>query len=152
MDARERAVRYLNLRMATCHQMRDYLKRKGHEDKEIDPLIEELKEYGYLDDLKYSRLFIESGFEKGRGIYRIRRELRQKGVDEETITAAEDELESLPDEYEMAMEIAARALENVETSEMDRMELEALKGKVARRLAGRGFSPSVIYSVIGKLL
>ena len=58
MDIRSRALRYLNDRMCSAHQMKDYLRRKGYEDEEIDPVIEELKEYHYIDDLKYASAFM----------------------------------------------------------------------------------------------
>ena len=151
MDARDRAIRYLYARMCTCQQMKDYLKRKGHDAEEVDPLVDELMEYGYLDDLKYAQLFIEAGFEKGRGLDRIRRELRQKGVDGETIEQAENSIEHMPDELETALGIAERFLENIDRSQMDRKEIEKLKARLARRLAGRGYSSAVIYSIIGKL-
>lgn len=151
MDAKERAIWYLNSRMATCGQMRQYLRRKGYEDDEIDPVIEELKEYGYLDDLKYSRLFIEAGFEKGRGIDRIRRELRGKGVENDIIALAEEEIEK-PDEFQMALEIGERIMENIDANELEYEEKEKIKARIARRLAARGYSPDVIYRVIGRLL
>ena len=152
MDAKDRALRYLNQRMCSAHQMRDYLRRKGHEDDEIDPLIEELSEYGYLDDRRYAIAFIESGYEKGRGIARIRRELRQKGVDPEVIAFAEGEVEETPDEFSMALVIGEKIVETVDMEGMDYQDKEKLKAKVARRLAGRGFSPDVIYRVANRLV
>lgn len=152
MEARDRAIRYLNARMCSCAQMKDYLRRKGHEEEEIGPVIDELKEYNYLDDLKYARAFIQAGYEKGRGIGRIRRELAQKGVSPEIIAFAEEEIEDVPDEFEMALEIGKSILEPLDTDGLEWKEREALKGRVARRLATRGFSTDVIYRVIGKLL
>ena len=152
MDARDRALRYLNARTCTCHQMKEYLRRKGYEDEEIDPVIEELREYHYLDDLKYASAFIEAGYEKGRGIGRMRRELREKGVDAGTIAFAEENLEDRPDEYEMAMDLAKNMIAGTDTEDMDWTEREKLKAKVARRLAGRGFSGEIIYRIIGRLL
>ena len=151
MDAKSRALRYLNDRMCSAHQMKDYLRRKGYEDEEIDPVIEELKEYHYIDDLKYASAFMEAGFEKGRGIGRIKRELRAKGVDPETIAFAEEALENIPDEKEVAMKLGRSLVENIDIESLDRKEKEALKGKIARRLASRGFSTDTIYSVIGRL-
>ena len=151
MDARNRALNYLNARMCSCSSMRDYLRRKGHDDEEIEPLIEELKEYHYLDDERYAIAFMEAGFEKGRGIERIRRELRQKGVDADTIAFAEDSVD-IPDEFETALQIGEKAVEGIEITSLDYEEREKLKARIARRLAGRGYSSDVIYRVIGKLI
>ena len=151
MDAKSRALRYLNDRMCSAHQMKDYLRRKGYEDEEIDPVIEELKEYHYIDDFKYASAFIEASLEKGRGMGRIRRELRVRGVDTETIAFAEGALENIPDEKEVAMELGKSLVDNIDMESLDRKEKEVLKGKIARRLASRGFSTDTVYSVIGRL-
>ena len=52
----------------------------------------------------------------------------------------------------MALEIGKSILEPMDTDGLEWKEREALKGRVARRLATRGFSTDVIYRVIGKLL
>ncbi len=152
MDARDRALRYLNARMCSCEQMRSYLLRKGHEEEEIEPVIAELLEYHYLDDLRYAEVMIRSGFDKGRGIRRIRSDLRAKGVSPEIIAEAEEAMEETPDEYAMAEEIARSILSGIDSSEMDYREKEKLKARIARRLAGRGFSTEIIYRVIGRLV
>ena len=152
MDARDRALKYLGARMCSAHKLKEYLKGKGYEEDEIDKVIAELKEYHYVDDLAYAKTFIEAGYEKGRGIARIRRELKEKGVDAETIAFAEESVEDPPDEKEMALELAKTVVEGIDTDSMEWKEKEALKERVARRLASRGFDAGTIYDVIGRVI
>ena len=80
-DARERAAAYLNIKPRTKMQVIRYLKSKGYEEDEINDAVTELEEYRYIDDFSFSVMYFQYGFEKGRGIMRIKRELAEKGVD-----------------------------------------------------------------------
>jgi len=152
MDARDRALRYLNARVSSVGQMREYLRRKGYDEEEIGETIRQLLEYGYLDDRKYAALFMESGLEKGRGMLRIRRELKQKGVADEVIDEAAESLDEIPDEFGVAFAQARAMLSGVDFGQMDYAEREKQKARIARRLAGKGFSSETIYRVIGRIV
>ena len=152
MDVRERAVSYLNIKPRTKVQVIKYLRSKGFEDEEIKEAVDELEEYHYIDDLNYSIMYFEYGFEKGRGLIRIKRELEEKGVPSDIIAAAYDELESVPDQYETAADIAKGMLNGLDTEAMEYDEKRKLKAKIGRRLASRGFSMDVVYKVINDLI
>ena len=147
MDAMGRAVNYLNIKPRTRAQVEKYLISKGYESSEIEKVIDELQEYSYIDDRNFARLYFELGFEKGRGLSRIKRELAEKGVDRETIEAAYEELENVPDPYEMAMAIAEPIARDYNTDEMTYEEKTKLQAKILRRLATRGYSGDVAYKV-----
>lgn len=151
MDVRDRAAAYLSLKPCSSEQMRRYLKRKGYGDEEIETTIAELEEYHYLDDLQYAVMYFEAGFEKGRGLMRIRNELRERGVSRHTIEDAEASLEEIPDEREAALQLALQIKGDTDTEEMDRRELERFRAKIARRLAGRGYPAQVVYDVIRRI-
>lgn len=152
MDVRERAVSYLNIKPRTKVQVIKYLRSKGFEDEEIKEAVDELEEYHYIDDLNYSIMYFEYGFEKGRGLIRIKRELEEKGVSADIIEAAYDELESVPDQYETAADIAKGMLNGADTEALQYDEKRKLKAKIGRRLASRGFSMEVVYKVINDLI
>lgn len=122
MDIRERAVNYLNIKPRTRQQVIIYLQKKGFEENDILEVVKELEEYHYIDDLNYSRMYFEYGFDKGRGILRIKRELAEKGVGSDIIEIAYDELESVPDQYEAASEIANSMLVGV--GDIENMEYD----------------------------
>ncbi len=73
-----------------------HLKDKGFSENEILETVDELEQYHYIDDLAYSRMYFEYGFQKGRGRMRIRRELAEKGVAADVIEIAFEELERDP--------------------------------------------------------
>ena len=148
MDALEKATAYLNRAPHTEKEVIDYLLRKGYEQGESEAAAADLKAYGFIDDLSYAKLYFEYGFEKGRGRDRIARELAGKGVSRDVIDQAYSELEETPDEYEMALTLAAQIVqENGGVSdEMSYTDRQKLQAKIVRRLSSRGFSGSVCYS------
>ena len=155
MDVRERAVYYLNIKPRTAAQVRTYLLNKGFDAGEIEETIRELKEYHYLDDLEFARQYLQYGFEKGRGLLRIKRELTEKGVSAEVIRSACDELEDeeeLPDQRQMALDIAEQMICGIDPESLDNQEKQKLQAKIGRRLASRGFSSDVVYSVIRQVV
>lgn len=152
MDVREKAVSYLNSRPRTRQEVIRHLKDKGFTEDEILETVDELQQYHYIDDLAYSRMYFEYGFEKGRGRARIRRELAEKGVPSNVIEIAYDELEDIPDEFETALAIAESTIRGIDPEELEYTEKRKLEGKIGRKLAGRGFSMDTIRKVVSRLL
>ncbi len=148
MDALEKATAYLSRKPHTEKEVQEYLQRKGYEPDESAQAVSELKEYGYLDDLAYAKLYFEYGFEKGRGKDRISRELAAKGVTRDVIKQAYGELDEKPDEQEMALRLAAQVVRESGglSDEMTYEDKQKLQAKIVRRLAARGFSGSVCYT------
>lgn len=149
MNALEKATAYLNLKPHTAKEVFDYLLRKGYEADESEAAVKQLSEYGYIDDHAYAKMYFEYGFEKGRGKGRIIRELAGKGIQKEIIDQAYGELDDKPDEQEMARDIALQIVSEsgADQSEMTYEEKQKLQARIVRRLASRGFSGSVCYSV-----
>ena len=150
--AAEKAVSYINIKPRTGQQVKKYLKDKGYEEDIISEVVEQLKEYRYIDDMEFALLYFRYGFEKGRGVSRIRRELSEKGVSSEIIDIAYEELEEIPDQLEMAMEIGRNVITGIDLENMDFDAKRKLQAKLGRRLMSRGFSSDVVYKVIGKLI
>lgn len=150
--AMAKAVAYIDVKPRTKRQVVQYLRKKEFDGDVIQQVIAELEEYHYIDDFDYSVLYFQYGFEKGRGVGRIRRELMEKGVGTDIIDMAYEELEDVPDQAEMAMSIAASMIDGLDVETMEYDEKRKLQGKIGRRLAGRGFSSDVIYQVINRLV
>ena len=151
MTANEKAASYLARSSRTEKEVRLYLKRKGFDEAEIAPVIDEFKEYGYINDRKYCRLFFRYGMEKGWGKYRIFMELEKKGIPKQISEMEfEDYLyeNSLPDDYEYtkALEIAEKILRD---SEINCGYLpDRLKGRIMRRLNSYGYERQTIYKAV----
>lgn len=150
--AAERAASYINIKPRTEWQVKKYLRDKGYEDDVISEVVDQLKEYRYINDLEYSTMYFRYGFDKGRGVSRIKRELSEKGVSSEIIDIAYEELEEIPDQLEMAMEIGLNVIAGIDLEKLDFDAKRKLQAKIGRRIMSRGFSSDVVYKVIGRLM
>lgn len=151
MNALDKAVSYLNIKPRTKAQVEAYLRKNEYNEDEIIHALSELEQYHYLDDLEYSRLYFEQGFEKGRGTARIRRELEEKGVSREIISDAYEMLENVPDPYEMAYDIGKKTIESLEIPG-DYQQRQKLQAKIVRKLDSRGFSGEIAYKAAKELI
>ena len=149
MDTRKRsafdeAARYLSNRMRTVSEMRTHLLEKEYEREEIEEVIRDFLSMNYLNDETYAKLFFERGYEKKRGVRRLKRELAERGVPDDVIqNAYEDFLyENGIDEYGTALGIAR--LEAAECREVTEKDL----ARIARRLANLGYANSDIYRIL----
>lgn len=149
--AAERAVAYINIKPRTAFQVRKYLREKGFDSDVIDAVVKQLEEYHYIDDMEYAMMYFRYGFEKGRGIVRIKRELDEKGVAADVIEMAYDELEDVPDQTDAAMQIAKNMISGMALDDMDYDEKRKLQAKIGRRLMSRGFSSDIVYKVINRM-
>lgn len=83
------AYAYLNRRERTVAEVRARLERAEVGGAEIDAVISELLELGYLDDARYARVFTQDKRAlEAWGSERIARSLRERGVERELIEAA----------------------------------------------------------------
>ncbi|MGN1144794.1 MAG: regulatory protein RecX [Anaerovoracaceae bacterium] len=145
VNAFDKAAAYLAAQPRTQWEVRKYLKQKEYDPSEIDDAVEQLLEYGYLDDLEYCWSYIRVAAEKGKGQKKIRQELEARGIGRETMEEALPEL----DEKKRALEVAVK-MARQQLSEGKALD-EKFLARAARRLAGLGYTTDVIYFVIGKL-
>ncbi len=98
------AYRYLNRRDRTVSEMQRHLQARGCGPEEIEAAIGTLAEQGYLDDVRYARLFAEDKRELEQwGSERIERALLERGIDRELVRQA---LASGVSESELARAVA----------------------------------------------
>jgi regulatory protein len=145
MDIRDIAAKYLTSRARSTGEMRNHLKRKGFTETEIDQVITEFLDYGYLDDEDYCRQYIKYAFSKGKGPLRVKQELAEKGISRDTIAFALEDYEMEESDLDRAM---AQARKTVAGKPVD----EKMKGRVGRRLVSLGYSTEIAYKVIGILM
>lgn len=154
MNINEAALRYLTNRSRTEGEMRKHLKAKGFDDEEIKETIEELKTFRYIDDSRYCGEYFRYAFGKGKGKRKVFSELREKGVDSETIEIAFEDYEAEEglDERARAFEEAEKVLRlaNIDVEAGDEVT-EKVLARIGRKLQSKGYDSGVIYSVIGEL-
>ena len=148
--AMDLASRYLSYKPRTRKELCAHLREKGIDEENISLCADLLEEYHLLDDLQYSRMYIESMMDRGRGMMRIQRELNQKGISREIIEESLEMMEEMPSEDDMALQQAEDAVRGEDIAAMDYRQRERLKGRIARRLAGRGFRTEAIYQAVAK--
>jgi regulatory protein len=82
---RGRALEWLMNRPHSEREFRDYLYRKKAEPEQIDGLVNEFTEKGYLDNVKFAAWFTELQGRRGKSDRAIRAELFKKGIGREII-------------------------------------------------------------------
>jgi len=98
-SAKEAALNLLSYRIRTKKELIGRLQIKGFDTEPIDEAIKELEAMGLVNDLEFARVWLR---EKGSsyGSWRIKNELRKKGIVKDTIERVLEELK--PDEFEVA--------------------------------------------------
>ncbi len=85
LEIYESSLRYLDIKMRLEKELTKYLKNK-FDSKSIDKVIIRLKKEGYIDDSKYVKSYINDKLNLSNdGPYKIKRDLINKGIDEELI-------------------------------------------------------------------
>lgn len=118
---KSRIVRNLLLRLKTEKEVRDKYSRYDDSDLYLERAIEEIKEYGYIDDEKYARLYIQDAIilEKRNSIFELKQKLIQKGVSSNYIYQAISENEEELNELEQ--KVIKKILYNKRKKEEDKV-------------------------------
>lgn len=127
----------------TVKEARDRLYEKGFHKDAVEYAINTVSSYGYLNDEEYAKNFVENSA-RTKGGYRLRRELQQKGIDEEDMIDALAELDENT-EYESAKALAKKYLKGKNLKD------EKVREKIFRYLVSRGYSYDTIKKVIRAL-
>ncbi|WP_345362497.1 regulatory protein RecX [Actinoallomurus liliacearum] len=145
--AREICLRQLSFAPKTRAQLADALRRKGVPDDVAERVLGRYSEVGLIDDAAFARAWVESRH-AGRGLGRraLAAELRRRGVADETVSEAMEDLG--PEQEEAAArELVARRLPG--TRGLDPVKrTRRLMGMLARK----GYSGGLAYRVVREAL
>jgi regulatory protein len=146
-DSRERAYQqamlFLSYRARSEKEIRQNLKKHEYAEGVIEDSLERLRKAGLANDNEFARAWVEN-----RNIFRPRSkkalalELRQKGLDDETIQASLSAVDEDALAYETGLKRATR-LKGLERSEF--------RKKLSEFLLRRGFSYSVAASAVSRV-
>lgn len=141
------ALRIIERAYKTEKEMRKRLSEKGYEQEEIDEAVNFLKEYKFIDDDSYVKLYIKEKI-KSYGSQKIKYSLINKGISKEVI---EEELSNIESEEmkETALCLAEKKYKNLSKSEKDKFKLY---NKICRYLISRGYEYDMAKSVTNKVL
>lgn len=147
----QKIYRLFNIRQRSEKEIRDYLKFKRKlkiSQKIIDDLIEILKSQGLINDLEFTKAWIESRSKK-YGVNRIKQELFRKGIDREII----EEVTSGQRAHEgegYSNEVAQKLLEK-KIERWKNLKPMEFRKKAYEFLLRRGFEYEVVKSVVEKI-
>jgi regulatory protein len=141
--AREICLRHLAVRPRTRAELAVALRRGGIDDEVADGVLDRYDEVGLIDDAAFARAWVATRHH-GRGLARraLASELRQRGVDSDTVAEAVDELDA-------GTEAAtARALVDRKLRTTGRAEPEAVFRRLVGMLARKGYPPGLAIRVV----
>ncbi|OGF52727.1 MAG: hypothetical protein A2Z21_08075 [Candidatus Fraserbacteria bacterium RBG_16_55_9] len=137
-QAREHILRLLSFRPRSIHETRSRLKRAGYPSSAIQQVIQEAEERGWLDDASFAKLWVQDRLAtKPKGRAQLKSELRAKGVTDELIEQALNEVEI--DERQIIQQLIEQQKTRYRGD--DRIARER---KLYAYLRRRGFSPEAI--------
>ncbi len=142
--AKAKAFDIVGRKMVTERELRTKLVDKGYDNIICDIVIETMREYNYINDADYCESFLDYAKAKGWGQLKIRSELKRRGVDESTISAALMEFEDCPEDR--IYDILSRKFEDADLTDFKQ------KQKVLRFFASRGFDFDSINSAVSRFL
>lgn len=141
------AVSILSRSAKSEKELRMKLQDKGYENQFIDNAIIKLKQQRYLDDERYSEMFINDKINFSKyGKRRIQEGLYIKGVDKEIISEKISQL-SEEDEFERAMLLGAKKIKSIKDEDTHKKGV-----KLSNFLIGKGFEYSVVRKVVSRLI
>lgn len=142
----DQAVVYLARRDHAEGELREKLRKKGIDDHLIDESYVDMRERGYLDDLRFAEIQGAILARRGWGPLQISQRLSTRGVSKHLITQALNllETENETDWYKLCYErlVAKFGVENA--SELTQKQRE----KAYRHLMHRGFPGHVVRSIL----
>lgn len=148
--ARQAALRKLSLRDRTEKEIEDVLCEHGCTRQEAAEILEEFRQWGYLNDEKYCLTYYKYSKGKGKALPRITGELVQKGIPAEKVRRAfEDAGCSEDDDRSTALSVGTKMAKS--QAELGKPLDEKFLSRVGRRLSYLGYDSGTCYFVMGKI-
>jgi regulatory protein len=145
----DRALAMLATRGRASGELKRLLVRKGESARVVDQAIARLQAAGFLDDAAFARQFTRyRAVAGGLSRRRIERELRQRGIDRATATAAIEQtfVEEGVDEAAALEQVAERKLRS-----LSRLDVQTKRRRLYSFLVRRGHDVDAISQVVRHL-
>jgi regulatory protein len=137
----------LTLAPRTRAQLAEALRKRDVPEAVAEGVLERFSEVGLIDDEAFANAWVESRH-AGRGLARraLAQELRQRGVDEDTVKEAVEQLDP-EQEAETARQLVARKL-----AAMNGGDPRSRTRKLVGMLARKGYPPGLAFRVVREAL
>lgn len=138
------AMKLIGLRRRSEFEIRQRLKSKRISREMTDEIVEELKKYNYVDDEKFAESYINDRINlHPAGRYLIKMELKSKGIRENIIDDALNEILDIEKELEIAGLLFEKKLKTINSNDPRKVRI-----KVMNYLKTKGFSSGTIGQLI----
>lgn len=145
--AKSAALKIIERTYKTEKEMIEKLQSRDFSDEVIQRVISFMKEYAFIDDAKYTQMYVKDKI-KNRGRNRIKYDLLRKGVDEEIISNKINSFDS-EEEIDIAIELGSKKYNSIIKREQDQRKI---KQKLSQFLLSRGYTWDTINKVVRVLL
>ena len=145
INCRDYALKVIEFKDRTEKEIREKLTQKGYDENITEDEIAFLKDYGFINDLRYAQRFVSDAINlKKWGKARIRAELLRKGVDREIIdNAVEDAFMDFDDDR--LLKEMQRRFKNSDLSNIKE------RTRIFNFYMRRGFSPDEIKGAMNSM-
>jgi len=146
-DSKERAFQqamlFLSYRARSEKEIRQNLLKHEYPEEVVEGTLQRLREGGLANDNEFARAWVENrNTFRPRSRRALTMELRQKGLDEESVKSAVSGVDESALAYETARKRAPR---------LQRLEWSEFRKKLSEYLARRGFPYSVIAPIVTQI-
>lgn len=144
----DKVLKFLSYRSRSEFEIKEYMLRKGWDEKTRNIILEKLKELKFINDEDFARQWLASrSHSRPKGRFLVKMELQKKGVDKEIINELLLEERKVTTEETLAEEYGQKKLERLKG-----LPVLEIKRKLYSALVMRGFSAEIVGRVIDKLL
>lgn len=139
-----------NLRSVLQRRVNDYAYQnkefdRGEAYQWIEDILADFQRYGYLNDSRYAEIKIKDYMSAGKSVRYIKGKMREKGIDEEILSALLEDQEY--DEFEAALKLAKK--KHIGPFRKDEEARFENRQKDMGMLVRAGFSYDVVQRVVG---
>lgn len=139
-----------NLRSVLQRRVNDYAYQnkefdRGEAYQWIEDILADFQRYGYLNDSRYAEIKIKDYMSAGKSVRYIKGKMREKGIDEEILSALLEDQEY--DEFEAALKLAKK--KHIGSFRKDEESRFENRQKDMGTLVRAGFSYDVVQRVVG---
>jgi len=143
-QARAIAYRYLAHRDRSERETAEHLRKKGCCETVVTETIRSLKEAKFLDDRRFAEHWARTRAEnRQHGAFRLRHELKGKGIPETVIDQTLDSLFDSVNEIDLARAVVEKKLPSMQDLDPDKR-----KRRLTGLLQRKGFSTDIIFKVV----
>ncbi len=141
------AIKYLGFRMRTEQEVENYLLGKEFDENTIHITLEKLKDYKFIDDAQYIKIYIKGKISEGHSRNKIKYYLIKKGLEEESVIAQLQS--SYP--HDLEIDYLEKQMEKV-ADKYSQLPYRDKVAKISQYFLQRGYQSEDIRTVSNKII